>query len=72
MKPEVTTVRKIRWYHWYDDVLVVQVFIRGVPDKSSDAKGMSPQGSVKYVFTNVDTKEKVDKIVEDVRNGAIK
>lgn len=70
MKPEIATVRKIRWYHWHDNMLFIQVFTRGVV-KQSDTKGLVPHGSIQYAFTGIDSKEKVDQIVEDVRNGTI-
>jgi hypothetical protein len=51
-------------------MLFIQVFIRGVI-KKSDTKGLVPHGSIQYAFTGIDSKEKVDQIVEDVRNGTI-
>lgn len=72
VKPEVSTIRKIRWYTWDGNTLVVQALTRRVTEKDHELTKIIPLGSVKYTFTGIDTKEKVDNIIKDIVDGKIK
>lgn len=84
MAKEVKDIYKILWMTWDGfDQLIIQSVALNVDeedvedelDKKKTKKRLTridKRGSVKFYFQNVDTQKKVDKYVEDIRNGKIK
>lgn len=72
MKPTMKVIHKIRWQIWDGDKLVIQAITKRTVEKDTRLLESTSLGSVKYTFTGIDTKEKVDKIVEDIENGTLK
>jgi len=72
MPVETKTITKIRWHLWDGNNLTIQAITQRVTEEDRKLTEIVPIGSVKYTFTGIDTKAKVDKIVEDIENGTIK
>jgi len=71
MNPVTTTVVKIQWQLWDGDSLTIQAVTQRVTEEDCELTEIVQLGSVKYFFTGIDTKEKVDKIVKDIEDGTL-
>jgi hypothetical protein len=71
MNPVTTTVVKIQWQLWDGDSLTIQAVTQRVTEEDCELTEIVQLGSVKYYFTGIDTKEKVDKIVKDIEDGTL-
>jgi hypothetical protein len=72
MDPVTTTITKILWQIWNGDTLTVQAVTQRVTEEDCKLTEIVPLGSVKYVFKGIDTREKVDNIIEEISSGKIK
>jgi len=71
MNPVTTTVVRVQWQLWEGDSLTIQAVTQCVTEEDCELTEVVQLGSVKYFFTGIDTKEKVDKIVKDIEDGTL-
>jgi hypothetical protein len=71
MNPVTTTVVRVQWQLWEGDSLTIQAVTQRVTEEDCELTEVVQLGSVKYFFTGIDTKEKVDKIVKDIEDGTL-
>jgi hypothetical protein len=65
-------IRKIQWHTWDGNKLVVQAVTKNIVKENNEIIENTQVGSVKYTYTNISTREQVDKIIEDIISGKIK